>query len=811
MAEAIGGYRLMHVLGRGGMGEVLLGVSERDGTPVALKVARQALGPQGIARMRREAELLSRVAAPGLPRYLDAFEAEGIFVLVMEFVRGISLEIPMRELALPEDRIRLVRRVVPGLAGALVELARHEIVHRDVKPANLLLCDDRTVLVDLGLAWAADVKTLTKTGAALGTPHYFSPEMVLGEPLGSASDLYQAALVVHDLLVSRPSLGLQASLKEAMARATRRFPDPRREAPWIKDDLAEWLLLALHPDPGLRPPLEAHLSRLREMLPELAPEGVESSSSGEGEVAFELAEVARVRERERRTGWTGEQAVGSPAQAEAPAGAPGEGQGKAGSRAPTIAEATPEAFHDPAASGRDASPGQERVPGRVRNAVPVAGAEGKKSSRPPGPGPERRGPARGEVREAEGRLASGGSRLGVALVAAGLGWVLGWLWPGASPPGGPGPDEEIVLVVEGGRVSLGEGLAEGTRVELGPAVLSPGGEAVGLSGLGPRESGLEVRCGSRVGRVPVPPGESWGERIGFGDAGGELSLDLGPGAGSGTSIGLVGTRARYQVTGQGSVALALPRELSGERTLVLELRTGPGYMVKERIDLAGRFAARVASLLAAPAGEAGDRALGRVMDSPLLEDAARYHGYLRLIPGVVREWLAHPASGGTRERTRWLGRRLRLGQEPELDRSGVVVRSLDSGIRLGLDAGFRRLIGSKEGDRVESFRDETGVLRLRIPGLPVASPRAVEIGMMGAGMVGQVVLRLHLPGERVLLVPMGQASGWRYQTVPPNWLWEGVGPDGELEIGLSFVTGEGYLVPDNAALNPLEIRFEVGS
>lgn len=238
------------------MGEVHLARRKKDGKPVALKVARQVTGPTGgelAKRLRREAELLSRVSSPHLPKFYGLKEIDGHWVLGMQLVEGVNLATQVDDLPDTFERQSLVRRTLIGVASALLALHEHGILHRDVKPANCILTRDRqVVLVDFGLAWGPEVTPLTATGGSLGTPEYMSPELIKGENIGPKSDVYQLGLIARDLLLGRRKISAE-NLVEALTRRCKEEPE---ELPgphtWIQEHIARWIRAALEPDPDAR-------------------------------------------------------------------------------------------------------------------------------------------------------------------------------------------------------------------------------------------------------------------------------------------------------------------------------------------------------------------------------------------------------------------------------------------------------------------------------------------------------------------------------------------------------------------------------
>ncbi|MEU2335024.1 protein kinase [Streptomyces sp. NPDC013172] len=200
-----GRYRLETVIGRGAMGEVWQAYDEMLGSPVAVKLLlAQNTDPTAAARFRLEAQTAGRLRHPHVVGVVDFGEQEGRLFLVMELVRGDSLHRALGQAgSLPAEEVaRIAAQAAAGLAVA------HEqgVVHRDIKPGNLLLDADGTVKIgDFGIARFMDDPSggLTATGQIVGTSLYIAPERALGQPAGPPSDVYSLGCVLYQLLTGR--------------------------------------------------------------------------------------------------------------------------------------------------------------------------------------------------------------------------------------------------------------------------------------------------------------------------------------------------------------------------------------------------------------------------------------------------------------------------------------------------------------------------------------------------------------------------------------------------------------------------------
>ncbi|MBN2307758.1 MAG: SUMF1/EgtB/PvdO family nonheme iron enzyme [Candidatus Hydrogenedentes bacterium] len=203
--QTLGGYRDLEKIGEGAMGVVYRATQVSLKRKVALKMLAPGIAgrPKVMARFRREAEALARLNHPGIVQIFDVLEEEGRFFYSMELLDGGSIA----ELIAERGRLRETEAVRMALeaAEALACAHRHGIVHRDIKPGNLMLtADGRVKLTDFGLALPADDARLTATGIFLGTPQYMSPEQALGGETSAASDVYSLGVALYEMLAGRP-------------------------------------------------------------------------------------------------------------------------------------------------------------------------------------------------------------------------------------------------------------------------------------------------------------------------------------------------------------------------------------------------------------------------------------------------------------------------------------------------------------------------------------------------------------------------------------------------------------------------------
>lgn len=244
-------YRLERTLGLGGMSVVHLAHDEVLDRRVAVKLFADRLGGDDELRARflREGRFAAALSHPNVVAVFDTGEEDGQPYIVLEYVEGVTLaEEVHRRRTLPADEVaELGRQACAGLAHAHAA----GLVHRDVKPHNLLLRSDGVLKVaDFGIARGGAGHTLTQAGTLLGTAAYIAPEVVRGERATAASDLYGLGAVLYELLTGRPPRKIEtfADLgeQEPITEPGRLVPDPPRA-------LTATIMRCLDPDPLRRP------------------------------------------------------------------------------------------------------------------------------------------------------------------------------------------------------------------------------------------------------------------------------------------------------------------------------------------------------------------------------------------------------------------------------------------------------------------------------------------------------------------------------------------------------------------------------
>lgn len=251
--ERIGPYRIERLLGRGGFASTYLAQHEAKGTPVALKVLHpyRQDDPEFLGRFRQEARLGARLDHPNLVRLLDPGPETGVPYLAMEYVSGRRLDQVLREDGRPSlpDLLRLARAIAEGMAYA----HSHGVVHRDLKPGNIMLAGDRVKIMDFGISRVVDSETLTTTYAFLGTPLYAAPEAQTKTQVGPAADRYSFGVLLFELLTGHPPFRGETPFEILDQHRSAALPDLRALRPDAPEPLVGLIERLCRKDPGQRP------------------------------------------------------------------------------------------------------------------------------------------------------------------------------------------------------------------------------------------------------------------------------------------------------------------------------------------------------------------------------------------------------------------------------------------------------------------------------------------------------------------------------------------------------------------------------
>ncbi len=233
-------YEILEEVGSGGMARVYSAKDLLLNRVVAVKILREQFADdeQFVERFRREARSAASLSHPNIVNIYDVGETGGVHFIVMEFVHGKNL----RQLIIEKDNFpqEFIVSVGKQIALGLAHAHEHGIIHRDIKPHNILITSEgRVKVTDFGIAQAMSTSNLTQTGTVLGSVHYFSPEQARGVNVQAASDLYSLGIVLYEMITGRVPFTGESAVSIALKQIQDTPPSLRRTAHEVDRDLEQ--------------------------------------------------------------------------------------------------------------------------------------------------------------------------------------------------------------------------------------------------------------------------------------------------------------------------------------------------------------------------------------------------------------------------------------------------------------------------------------------------------------------------------------------------------------------------------------------
>jgi serine/threonine protein kinase len=251
--DSVGPYRITRLIGRGRMGVVFEGVAD-GGEPVAIKVVTTELSQDEVfvRRFKREVAAAQKISHSNVVPVLASGDEGGLPYLVQQLIPGGSLQ--DRIAAAGRLDLATTLRLLRGPAEGIDALHAGGLVHRDIKPGNILLDGDTAFVTDFGLAKDSQASNLTRPGQALGSLDYMAPEQIRGEEVSAATDIYALGCVVQECLLGAPPFGGRPSMRVLFAHLQEPPPDLSEQRRDVPAAVARAINRALEKEPEDRPP-----------------------------------------------------------------------------------------------------------------------------------------------------------------------------------------------------------------------------------------------------------------------------------------------------------------------------------------------------------------------------------------------------------------------------------------------------------------------------------------------------------------------------------------------------------------------------
>ncbi|MFN8596100.1 MAG: protein kinase [Anaerolineae bacterium] len=268
IGKTIGRYRIIEHLGRGGMAEVYKAHQPSLDRYVAIKLMHTFLADEKefLARFEREAKVVATLRHPNIVQVYDFDVENGVYYMVMEFINGETLKARLQALEARGEWVSRddAVRITLAVGSALKYAHERNMVHRDVKPANVMITTDgQVILTDFGIAKIVSASNLTASGAMVGTPSYMAPEQGMGQPGDERSDIYSLGVMLYQLVVGRLPFDADTPLAVVLKHINEPLPLPQVLKPDLPDALNAVILKALAKDPNER------YQKVAEMLTDL--------------------------------------------------------------------------------------------------------------------------------------------------------------------------------------------------------------------------------------------------------------------------------------------------------------------------------------------------------------------------------------------------------------------------------------------------------------------------------------------------------------------------------------------------------------